>query len=262
MTRHEPPAQFLPPGGSVLTDSLIELAGTADDDSAVVALLATIAQLSADLLDPVAFASVTRQHESRYSTVAMSSALALAVDEAQYADNAGPCLDTLDGGAPTSVPRIDATISWPGFRDTAYTLGLRSSLSVPLLAGRGEPAASLNLYGHDPATMAPLSAAVLAAYDDAPGNGPGNRPGDAPGSAPEGRPPRSEEDLCPGARQLIAGLVGAFAVRDTIQQAIGMIIVARQTNAYLAYALLRSHAAATTGSLFDAATTIIAGDHR
>jgi len=246
VTRPEPPAQSRPSGDSVLTDSLIELAGTADDDSAVVALLATIAQLSADLLDPVAFASVTRQHESRYSTVAMSSALALAVDEAQYADNAGPCLDTLDGGAPTSVPRIDATISWPGFRDTAYSLGLRSSLSVPLLAGRGEPTASLNLYGHDPAKMAPLSAAVLAAYDD----------------APRGRPPRSDADLCPGALQLIAGLVGAFAVRDTIQQAIGMIIVERQTNAYLAYALLRSHAAATTGSLLDVATAIVAGDRR
>ena len=246
VTRPEPPAQSRPAGGSVLTDALIELAGTADDDSAVVALLATIAQLSAELLEPVAFASVTRQHESRYSTVAMSSALALAVDEAQYADNAGPCLDTLDGGAPTSVPRIEATISWPGFRDTAYTLGLRSSLSVPLLAGRGEPTASLNLYGHDPAGMAPLSAAVLAAYDD----------------APEGRPPRSDPDLCPGAQQLIAGLVGAFAVRDTIQQAIGMIIATRQTNAYLAYALLRSHAAATTGSLLDVATTIVAGDRR
>jgi len=246
VTRSEPPAQSRPPGDSVLTDTLIELAGTADDDPAVVALLATVVQLSADLLDPVAFASVTRQHESRYSTVAMSSALALAVDEAQYADNAGPCLDTLDGGAPTSVPRIDATISWPGFRDTAYTLGLRSSLSVPLLAGRGEPAASLNLYGHHPDTMAPLSAAVLAAYDD----------------APEARLSPLVRDLCPGARQLIAGLLGAFAVRDTIQQAIGMIIASRGTNAYLAYALLRSQAAATTGSLLEVATTIVAGDRR
>ena len=47
-------------------------------------------------------------------------------------------------------------------------------------------------------------------------------------------------DLCPGARELIAGVVGAFAVRATIQQAIGMIIVERRTNADLAYALLRS----------------------
>ena len=59
-----------PPGLGHLADSLIDLAGTADDDSTVGGRLATIAQLSADLLDPVAFASVTRQFESKYSTVA------------------------------------------------------------------------------------------------------------------------------------------------------------------------------------------------
>jgi len=232
------------PGLGQLADSLIGLAGTADDDSTVGGRLATIAQLSADLLDPVAFASVTRQFESKYSTVAVSSALALAVDEAQYADNAGPCLDTLDGGLPTEVARIDSTMDWPGFRDSAYQLGLRSSLSIPLFAGRGLPLAALNLYGRDPATMAPLSAAVLAAYDDAPG----------------GRSPGAREDLCPGGRDLVAGLVGAFAVRATIQQAIGMIIAERQTNADLAYALLRSQAAATTGSLVGAATAVLAED--
>jgi hypothetical protein len=246
VTRSQPPAHARPPGGDTLADSLIDLAGTADDDSTVGARLATITQLAADLLDPVAFASVTRQHESGYSTVAVSSDLARAVDEAQYADNAGPCLDTLDGGAPTSVPRIDATMSWPGFRDTAYRLGLRSSLSIPLFAGRGLPVAALNLYGHDPVAMAPLSAAVLAAYDD----------------APEGRQPGSDQDLCPGARDLIAGLVGAFAIRATIQQAIGMIIAERRTNADLAYALLRSQAAATTGSLIAVAAKVVADDSR
>ncbi len=35
---------------------------------------------------------------------------------------------------------------WPGFRDTAYRLGLHTSLSIPLFAGRGEPIAALNLY--------------------------------------------------------------------------------------------------------------------
>jgi len=123
-------------------------------------------------------------------------------------------------------------------------LGLRSSLSIPLFAGRGLPVAALNLYGHDPATLAPLSAAVLAAYDD----------------APEGRCPGAAEKLSPGDRDLIAGLVGAFAVRATIQQAIGMIIAERQTNADLAYALLRSQAAATTGSLVGAATAVLAED--
>jgi hypothetical protein len=234
-----------PPGQGSLTDSLVALAGTADDDSTVSGRLVTIVQLCADLLDPVAFASVTRQDEGKYSTVAVSSELALAVDEAQYADNAGPCLDTLDGGAPVSVPRIDATMIWPGFREAAFRLGLRSSLSIPLFAGRGVPLAALNLYGHDPATMAPLSAAVLGAYDELPG-GHAHQPQDA--------------ELCPGGRELIAGLVGAFAVRATIQQAIGMLIAERRTTADLAYALLRSQAAASEGSLVTAASAVLPDD--
>jgi hypothetical protein len=245
VTRSQPPAPARPPGRGGLADVLIELAGTADDDSTVGAQLVTIAQLAADQLEAVAFASVTRQDENGYSTVAVTSELAMAVDEAQYADNAGPCLDALDGGHPTSVARIDATMIWPRFRDAAYKLGLRSSLSIPLFAGRGLPVAALNLYSHDPAAMAPLSAAVLAAYDD----------------APEGRSPGPDEDLCPGARDLIAGLVGAFSIRATIQQAIGMIIAERRTNADLAYALLRSQAASTTGSLIGVATAVVADDH-
>lgn len=242
VTPSQPPAQARPPGDGGLAGSLIDLAGTVDDDSTVGARLATITQLCADLLEPVAFASVTRQDEGKYSTVAVSSELALAVDEAQYADNAGPCLDALDGGAPVSVPRIDATMIWPEFREAAFRLGLRSSLSIPLFAGRGVPMAALNLYGHDPATMAVLSAAVLAAYDE----------------APEGRSPGPRDEGSSGARELISGIVGAFAVRATIQQAIGMIIAARRTNADLAYALLRSRAAEATDSLLGAAATVLA----
>jgi hypothetical protein len=243
VTRSQP-APERPPGRSGLADSLITLAGTADDDSTVGGQLVTIAQLAADRLDEVAFASVTREHESAYSTVAVSSALALAVDEAQYADKAGPCLDALESGTPTVVPYIDATMSWPRFRDTAHTLGLRSSLSIPVFAGRGQPLAALNLYGHDPGAMAPLSAAVLAAYDD----------------TPEQRPAGGRDELGPEARELIDGIVGAFRVRATIQQAIGMIIAERQTNADLAYTLLRTTAASATCSLINAATAVV-GDH-
>ncbi|MFB9359873.1 GAF and ANTAR domain-containing protein [Actinoplanes nipponensis] len=241
MTRSQPPAQAGPPDQDGLADALILLAGTADDDSTIGARLGRITQLCADLLDPVAFASVTRQFEGRYSTVAVSSALALAVDEAQYADNAGPCLDALDGGSPTVVPHIDATMSWPGFRDAAYRLGLHSSLSIPLFAGRGLPVAALNLYGHDPAAMAPLSAAVLDAYEE----------------SPERLPAGPRGDLGAGAQALVDGIVGAFAVRATIQRAIGMIIAERRTNPDLAYALLRSRAAETTGSLIGVATSLV-----
>jgi hypothetical protein len=234
-----------PPARDGLADKLIDLAGTPDDDSAVASRLSAIAQLAADLIDAVSYASVTRRGESAYSTVAATSALALAVDEAQYADKTGPCLDAIETGSPTVVPHILATMTWPGFRDEAHRLGLRSSLSIPLFAGRGLPLAALNLYGHDPRKMAPLSAAVLAAYDDRTG-------GDA------GIP---RDELCDGAADLVDGLLGAFAVRARIQQAIGMIIADRHTNAELAYSLLRSKASATDGSLVAAAAAIIADHH-
>jgi hypothetical protein len=142
---------------------------------------------------------------------------------------------------PTAVPRIDATVSWPGFRAEAHRLGLRASLSIPLFAGRGTPIAALNLYGHDTRAMAPLSAAVLAAFD----------------ISGEGKDDPWPDHLDPGALDLVDGLTGAFAVRTTIQQAYGVIMAADHVNADSAYTVLRSRAATTGLSLISAAESVL-----
>lgn len=229
--------------GSGLTDDLIILAGTPDDGSDVPALLRSITQFAADLLPPVDYASLTARQQDGYVTVAMSSEVALAVDEAQYAENAGPCLDALRTAEPTAVPRIDATVNWPGFRAAAYRLGLHASLSIPLFAGRGTPIAALNLYGRDTRAMAPLSAAVLTTFESY-----GNGENDA-GSG--------SDDLDPGAISLMDGLTGALAVRSKIQMALGVIMAAERTSADHAYPVLRSRAATTASSLTAAAESIL-----
>jgi hypothetical protein len=229
--------------GSGLTDDLITLAGTPDDGSDVAALLRSITQFAADLLPPVNYASVTVGHKDGYVTVAMSSEVALAVDEAQYADKSGPCLDALRTAEPTAVPRIDATVNWPGFRAEAYRLGLRASLSIPLFAGRGTSIAALNLYGHDMQAMAPLSAAVLTTFESS-----GEDEDDA---GPE------SENLDAGALDLLDGLTGAFAVRTRIQRALGVIMAANHASADSAYAVLRSRAATTGVSLTAAAESVL-----
>src|SRR5215212_3921596 len=126
-----------------LTRSLIVLAGIPDDASNVDQQLVLIAQLAADRVAAVDYASVTAVREDAYTTVAASSELAVAVDDAQYTEQAGPCLEPLHTGTPAPVPDIAATMAWPGFRDQAFTMGLRASLSVPLFAGSGEPVAVL-----------------------------------------------------------------------------------------------------------------------
>jgi ANTAR domain/GAF domain len=230
---------------SPLTECLIALAGTPDDSSWVACQLTTIAQFSADLIDPVDYASVTAHRDDAVTTVAASSHIAAAVDQAQYADQVGPCLDALDTGAPIPVPDVAATMKWPGFRDRAFRLGIRASLSIPLFAGRGIAIAALNLYGRDPATLAPLTVAVWAAYD--------------PHSADTSL---QDDSLGHGGAALVAGLAGAFAVRARIQQAIGMVMAATRRTADAAYLFLRLRAAETGTALTDVATAIITEQQR
>jgi hypothetical protein len=235
------------PGLGPLARSLIALAGMPDDASTVDDQLVLIARLAADRLAAADYASVTAIRQDGYTTVAASSELAVAVDQAQYAEQAGPCLEPLHTGTPVPLPDIAATMAWPGFRDQAVKLGLRASVSVPLYAGSGEPVAVLNLYGHDAAAMAPLTEAIWRVYKPNPAAGGGEA-----------------QDLEPGASDLMAGLAEAVAVRATIQQAIGVIMACQAVGALEAYLHLRARAAETGRSLTTTAAAIIQQlpDHR
>jgi hypothetical protein len=211
-----------------------------DDASAVDDQLALIARLAVARVAAANYASVTAIRQDAYTTVAASSELAVAVDEAQYAEQAGPCLEPLHTGTPVPVPDIAATMAWPGFRDQAVKLGLRASVSVPLYAGSGEPVAVLNLYGHDAAAMAPLTEAVWTRYKPNPAAGGGEA-----------------QDLEPGAGELMAGLAEAVAIRATIQQAVGVIMAWQAVGALDAYLSLRARAAETGRSLTTTAAAII-----
>jgi hypothetical protein len=237
MTQHRPPP--LPQQRGELGDQLVALAGTPDDHSGVEDLLVAIAQLTARRVEAVSYASVTARNDGSYTTVAVSHEIATAVDEAQYADGSGPCVDALESGRPLPVPNIVTTMRWPRFRETAYRLGLHTSLSIPLFAGGGEPIAALNLYGHDPSAMTALTSAVWATFDDASPLNP-----DLP-------------LLDPGGIELVEGLTEAFAVRAKIQQAVGILIARQGGPSESAYAELRLHAADAGTSLLDAATGII-----
>jgi len=224
---------------SRLAQCLTGLAGTPDDCSRITRQLDTIAQLAADLVAPVSYASITTYRDDAYTTVAASSQVALAVDEAQYGDREGSGRSALDAG----VPCLGATMRWPGFRDAAYTLGLRASLSVPLFAGRGDAIAALNLYGHDPEAMAPLIATVWSAFA---------------ADGPETVADFDDRRLDDGSAALVAGIAGAFAVRAVIHQAIGVIMADTQCSADAAYAVLRVRAAESGVDLSDIATVVVA----
>jgi hypothetical protein len=234
MTTPQPPSDAHSVLGP-LAQSLIALAGMPDDFSTVDDQLTLIARLAADRVAAVDYASVTAIREDAYTTVAASSELAVAVDEAQYGEEAGPCLEPLHTGAPVPVPDIAATMVWPGFREQAVKIGLRASVSLPMYAGSGAAVAVLNLYGRDATAMTGLTEAVLAAY----------------------KPGGEAVDLEPGARELMAGLVKVLAIRATIQQAVGVIMAQEGVGALDAYLSLCARAADTSSSLTATAAAVI-----
>jgi hypothetical protein len=241
-TPHPPPASH--GGQGPLAQSLVDLAGMSDELSILDHQLVLITRLAVDRVAAIDYASVTALREDACTTVAASSDLALAVDEAQYADQAGPCLQPLDSGKPVGVPDIQATMLWPGFREQASAIGLRASLSVPLFGGDGKPIAVLNLYSHDHSAMAPVIEGVWNVF---------NHDSETATTADNGEAPSLE----PGAAELIAGLAQAFDIRATIHRAVGVIMAQNGVSAFDAYLTLRSRAAATGSSLTATASAVI-----
>ena len=243
-TRPLPPATPGDPPAGELATTLATLAGTADEAPGLDDMLVRIARLAADLVEPVSYASITAHRAGAPTTVAASSQVAIAVDVAQYGDQRGPCLDALARSTPTDVTDVAAVMSWPGFRDMAWRLGLRASLSIPLFAAAGGPVAALNLYAHDPEPMAALIRHVWAVYDV--------------GSSFTHPRSNSVEE---GSEQLLSGLTAAFRVRDLIQQALGVIMGAQHLSPEAAYRLLSTTAATTGASVLDTAIMAIRLQH-
>jgi hypothetical protein len=198
-----------------LTQALLDLAAMPDDSPDLPGQLTAIVRLSGALVEPVDFVAVTMFAADGHRTHAASDEVAEAVDLAQYAEDAGPCLQALQSGATVGVPDISQAVVWPGFRDVAWRYGVRASLSIPLFAGSGDPVAALNLYARDAAGMRPLIERVQACYQDGPTDG----------------WPR----LDVGSEHLVAGLTGALRERDLIQRALGLLMDREQIAAGLAY---------------------------
>jgi GAF domain-containing protein/ANTAR domain-containing protein len=239
-TSHRPPDDDAQQPRGPLARRIISLAGTPDDASDIDTRLAAIAQSVADTVGPVAYASITAVRDGAFTTVAASSELAVAVDEAQYAEKSGPCLDALADGTPVGVGDMDTTMAWPGFRRQAVRMGLSASLSVPLFAGSGVMIAALNLYGHDAVAMASLTARVTAVFD-----------ADPPGGADRDERIEDTSDA-----DLIAGLAEAFHVRSLIQRAVGFVMARDRCTAEAAYLSLRVRAAVSGIGLAEIAAAV------
>ena len=116
------------------------------------AVLGRVAELASQTLRGVAAASVTLVESDRAFTVAFAGQLALDLDETQYQDGFGPCLEVAQSSGFVTVPDMAAETRWPSFARQALAAGVHSSVSVALPLQEAVLGA-LNVYATQPSVF-------------------------------------------------------------------------------------------------------------
>jgi hypothetical protein len=107
------------------------------------------------------------------STAACTHDQALELDNQQYASGRGPCLEAAMQRTPLRAVIGDEHQRWPEFVEAAQRIGIRASLSVPLIiAGAAEEqelVGSLNIYSHTATAFDEFDAELMRLYSVAAG---------------------------------------------------------------------------------------------
>ena len=138
-----------------------------DDASARVAATASHAIPHADIV------SITVLTWPDARTAAHTDDLALTLDHQQYDSGRGPCLEAALQRQPVRAEISAETDRWPEFVQAAQQVGVRASLSVPLLVGglddEQELVGSLNIYSHTASAFDPFDEALMGLFSVAAG---------------------------------------------------------------------------------------------
>ena len=121
-----------------------ELAALVLNDSLTVTLH-RVAELAAEIVPGAHEVSITLIEDGRSRTVAFSGDLAQALDERQYTDGYGPCIDAASTGRVITIEDTADSEAYPEFGRQAHRYGIHQTLSIPLPALQNTTAA-LNLY--------------------------------------------------------------------------------------------------------------------
>src|SRR6476620_10536321 len=117
--------------------------------------------------------SITALSWPEARTAASTHERALELDRLQYASGRGPCLEAAWQRAPVRAAIGAEHQRWPEFVEAAQRVGIRASLSVPLLiAGHDneqELVGSLNIYSHTATAFDPFDAELMRLYTAAAG---------------------------------------------------------------------------------------------
>jgi GAF domain-containing protein len=129
-----------------LEDELSDLAGLLQIDESLETMLDHVATIAVRAIPACDAAGVTLFEHDQVTTAAASGPLVRRVDEHQYSNDEGPCLESLRSGEIRRSPSLADDTRWPKFRGPTLGEGVVSCLSLPLVIGNHGTGGVLNLY--------------------------------------------------------------------------------------------------------------------
>ena len=221
---------------------------TRADDGELLALLAAGGDLRSFLGDLVRLAvrqvplaeacGLTLARDATGVTVASTGALAEQADQRQYQQDTGPCLEAMRTGTVVRVDDMAAEERWTPFPAQAAELGVRSSLSLPLVV-EGRSRGALNLYATEPRVFGADEATAYRWAEQATG-----------ALAVALRIADSDSRA--------ESLLGGLDTRATIGQAVGLLMAQERVPAERAFDLLRIASQRRNVKLRDVAAGVVA----
>jgi GAF domain-containing protein len=132
---------------TVFAQSIAAAARSLNQERTVEETMQTIARVTRNSVpgfDQVGISTLGR--DGQVVTRAFIGDLVPRLDEIQYSNGEGPCVDTLRGDEVVAVPSLPTETRWPGYVPQAAALGVRSQLAVRLHLDDGSTLGGVNLY--------------------------------------------------------------------------------------------------------------------
>ena len=139
-------------------DALTAMAGVVLTQSDLEATLVEICRIAARAVPNAEGASVTTFPQGRPSALG-DDQWARSLDELQYVEHEGPCLDAFRTGNAFRVRDLAAESRWPSYMPRAVELGARSMMSMPM-AAESNVMGALNVYSRQPDAFDSQAAAI------------------------------------------------------------------------------------------------------
>jgi hypothetical protein len=176
-------------------------------------------------------------------TAACTDEQALEIDDEQYASGRGPCLEAALTRTPLRAIIDEEHQRWPEFVEAAQQVGIRASLSVPLVIagvdGEQELAGSLNIYSHTATAFDLFETQLVRLYSVAAGQA------------------ISNASLWQKAREIVTQLETALLSRSDIDMAKGALIAIHGCDPPGAFARLKDESQRRNTKLRDVAREML-----